>query len=92
MNATAIHIWAATDLKPAKVSSITGDVELLLGLDSVGGVDSEVDFGRRNFQVVQGAWRAIARNNKNRRVSLLVATSRGRTKLEGISRKGKSRN
>ena len=79
--ATVIPIWVDTECKPVKLRLITADTELLLGLEVIGALDSEVNFKRRNLQVGPVEWKETVRNNKNRWVLPPAPTARGRTKL-----------
>ena len=64
-----------------KVLSITGDTELILGLEVSAKLDLDVNSKRRNCQVGQGGRSAIL-SDKNLCVLPLPPTARGHTKLE----------
>ena len=67
MRADVTPIWAATEIVHAKGRSITGDAELLLGLEAIAKLYSELDHKRTNLHVGQGEWMATVSHNENRR-------------------------
>ena len=67
---------------PAKGRLISGDSELLLGMEVVWELRLTVDFDERFPQVGQGEWHVMVRNRKARGVFPLSPTARECEKLE----------
>ena len=64
---------------------------MLLGIEVVAELHMVVDSERRYSKIWKVEWKAMVRNNKNRRVFSLVPAERGRAKLEEYFAKIKKR-
>ena len=67
-------------LRHVRVRLVGGDAELLVGVDIIQKLRMAVYFGKRNFQIWKGEWRAMGRNGGIRWVFTLPPAARGYTK------------
>ena len=64
--AVILHILIGDQFLPVRVRLISGGAVLLLEMEIIGKLNITVGYGKREFHIGHGEWKAMTRKKKNR--------------------------